>query len=427
MLLNTSMFSTGRWELHLGGTDTAKLQTYINTFEPRYMVKLFGAKMYAEFVADLSTATNQPNSPNFKKLYDPIFEDINLGQTILSEGLISMLKGFIYYEYAKDLMTQQTPYGAVVQATENGTIANTIQSKLYTIYNEAIRTFKEIRNYIYHFKNPDSLQIVYTSIVNLGAGYVTNQTTQGVALNNYLTPIGAISSLLITGTGLGYSNATNVPTIGGTGTGLTLNIVTAGGIITSVVINNAGQGYTVGNTIFIQQGNNLASISVLTIVTIPPNVAPLGSGALANTLAYKIGGIKFYNVSNIGTGYIAGTYNLINGLGTGAKITITNVSATGQINTSEITFLNTGQNYQVGEVLSIQGNAGSSGGFVSVNGIWNGEINTVTILDGGKNYKIGDHVEVAGGTTPAVLIITYVGKGDRQNYNGIELLYNTWL
>lgn len=55
--------------------------------------------------------------------------------------------------------------------------------------------------------------------------------------------------------GTGYSNATNVPTTGGSGTGLTVDIVTSGGVITSCTLNNPGTGYINGDEVTITGGN----------------------------------------------------------------------------------------------------------------------------------------------------------------------------
>jgi hypothetical protein len=57
-------------------------------------------------------------------------------------------------------------------------------------------------------------------------------------------PIGAVGAIAINAGGTGYSDATNVATTGGGGTGLTVDITTTAGEITSISIAKMGEGYT---------------------------------------------------------------------------------------------------------------------------------------------------------------------------------------
>ena len=65
--------------------------------------------------------------------------------------------------------------------------------------------------------------------------------------------------------GTGYTTSTDVPTTGGTGTGLTVDITAVAGVITVVAINEPGTGYLVDDTITITTGNADATIDVATV------------------------------------------------------------------------------------------------------------------------------------------------------------------
>jgi hypothetical protein len=67
---------------------------------------------------------------------------------------------------------------------------------------------------------------------------------------------GATSVALSGGGGSGYSDATNVATSLGTGTGLTVDITTAAGAITAATINQSGQGYTDGDIVRVATGTS---------------------------------------------------------------------------------------------------------------------------------------------------------------------------
>ena len=222
---------TGKYQLSTGMYDVTKLQDYIDKYEKRYLIELFGAKLYDEFISDLDIQ-NVPQSPNFQFVFNPFYENITLRQLIISEGIIEMLKGFVYFEYSKDLINQMTPYGNVRPISENSEPVSTLYSMIYTRYNEAIKTYKAIQTYIQ---------------INMNA------------------PIGEVVSLtLITG-GAGYSDALNVPTIAvGQGNGnLTLDItVTPSFKIDTFYINNAGANYAIGTSIFVVGGDNLGQLVV---------------------------------------------------------------------------------------------------------------------------------------------------------------------
>jgi hypothetical protein len=64
--------------------------------------------------------------------------------------------------------------------------------------------------------------------------------------------------------GTGYTTATGVPTTGGTGTGLTVDI-TASGNVTAATVANPGSGYTTGDIITIVQGGGASDDETATL------------------------------------------------------------------------------------------------------------------------------------------------------------------
>ena len=227
MFLTPSDF-TGKYELHTGMYDTAKLQSYINKYEMRYLRALLGVTLYNEFISDLSTA-NVPKSPNFQKIFYSFSEDINMYFMLESDGMLEMLKGFIYFEYSKDQMMQQTTYGGVQQTAENSKVLNTLQTLIYNRYNEGIRTYRAIQDYI---------------------------------LLNTTLPTSQAVNLSLGGAGTGYVTANGIPTFGGTGSGCFVNVVALAGLVTGVTISNGGTGYTIGDVLTIQTGGNNATIQI---------------------------------------------------------------------------------------------------------------------------------------------------------------------
>jgi hypothetical protein len=276
MIVSISDF-TGKYQLSTGMYDQAKLQDYINRYEPRYLKELFGIDLYNEFNSDL--LNNVPQSPNFLVVFNPLSEDLGYSfyhfnglyegvNQIDSEGIKEMLKGFIYFEYAKDLVNVMTPFGNVKQAAENSEVANTLFSMMYTRYNEAIRSYSSIRNYIKFTKTPPLGQIVNFTLINGGLGYVTTNGLQivngngtGATCNIIANSIGGINLFTITSFGTGYTDGTYTITTG-SGLNAEVTITTNSGVVNTVTIENPGQGYVFGDIITIPGGNDDAFFTV---------------------------------------------------------------------------------------------------------------------------------------------------------------------
>ena len=216
MLLTTEDF-INKWELSTGMYDTSKLTSYIVKYEERYLVNLLGATLYNEFTSDLSGVPQYPQSPNFIKILNPFNMDLNsltqfyssplsgINRILESDGILDMLKGFIYWEYARDLLNQQTPYGGVKQMSENSIVVDTPHSLMWERYNEAIRTYQAIQEYIYINQSPSLGQVVSFTFIG-GTGYID-----------------------------GDFNLT-----GGSGSGGVVTIGTTAGVVTSVQIKSTG-------------------------------------------------------------------------------------------------------------------------------------------------------------------------------------------
>lgn len=218
----------GKFELHTGMYASANIQEYIDRYEPLYLMQLFGAKMYDDYVSDMGVL-NIPMSPNYEFLFNPFHENYAFNQLIVSQGIIDMLKGFVYFEYLKDLTNQMTVNGNVRPVGENSADVSTLYSMMYARYNESVRTFRAIQRHIVNNFNAPTGQIVSASLVNQGSGYVDGQ---------------------------------DVPVTGGSGTGATVSINTTGGLVDTVFFDNKGVKFQVGDVLTITGGNNDAQLIV---------------------------------------------------------------------------------------------------------------------------------------------------------------------
>lgn len=145
LIVNASDFGKGKHELSNGTFQAAAIDAYIEKYEAQYLADLLGADLSSDFINDLTGGA--PTAARFVKIFDPLFVD-RPACVIKSEGIKEMLKGFIYFEYAKDLTNKMTPQGNTLPANENADRATTLYTTFYNRYNEAVRSFRTIQQYI---------------------------------------------------------------------------------------------------------------------------------------------------------------------------------------------------------------------------------------------------------------------------------------
>ena len=216
----------GKYKLSTGTYSVNKLNDYIARYELKYARELFGVTLYNEFLTDLDV-NDVPQSPNFLKVYESFALDtefIGNSRIIQSEGFKDMLKGFIYFEYSKDLINEMTPYGNVIPDSENSTVASTLYSMIYNRYNEAVVSARAIQ------------ERIVTRLQNEPTGQLVTVTMTQPGTN------------IIAGT---------YPVTGGTGSGATFLVTTTPmGQIDSITIVEPGEGYKIGDQLSIVAGNN---------------------------------------------------------------------------------------------------------------------------------------------------------------------------
>ena len=144
-------FGKGKFELHHGMYEQAKIQAYIDKYERQYLIKLLGVELFNQFVADL--VANVPQDVKYLKIYNSFeFDNVNCN-IYISEGMIDMIKGFVYYQYLKDLTNTVAVSGNVRPLGENSENVSTLNTMIYTRYNDSVRTYKAIQQYICDFSS----------------------------------------------------------------------------------------------------------------------------------------------------------------------------------------------------------------------------------------------------------------------------------
>ena len=121
----------------------------------------------------------------------------------------------------------------------------------------------------------------YTQLPPNGYGVNPGDPTMfNYTVHSFTPQIGAVSSLGRVQAGYGYTPGTytNVPTIGGSGVGATLNItVDANGNVVAATLNAVGSGYSAGNGLGVASPGTIGSGSDFAVVIASvTNVSPAG-------------------------------------------------------------------------------------------------------------------------------------------------------
>lgn len=417
MFLTPSDF-VGKFELHKGMYSQPNLIDYIDRYERKYLIDLFGAKLFDEFIADLDPVTMEPLSPSFQFLFNPFQSDVTLHHTLISDGIRDMLKGFVYFEYQKDLINQPSSIGNVIPQNENSRVVSTLYSTMYGRYNDSIKTFNAIRDFILLNRPLKTGQIVEITNITSGFGYVTQQNVPTINFDSIVYSVA--DSLNIQNIGTGYTSQTNVlcdPAV----FGVVVDVVDDGsGGVQSISIVNGGSGLNVGDSLSIPIGNGDCLIDVVSVGDVIV-VNPIGSGCLVNITANGIDGVNTFNLLTAGTNYIDGDVTSQNG----AEFTIT--TNAGVIDT--IIVKSTGNGFTIGDVLTLNG--GNNDGTIEIVSMTNGEITSIEIdanTSGGENYLVGDSLIVDQlNNHTATFDVARVGVGGCSNWNGVKKGFAYWI
>jgi len=145
-ILKVDDFGTGKYYIPVNPKQETNLQTYIDEVESTQLVQLFGVELYDLFIADLD-ANDVPQTARFTKIFDP-FKDQTDDCLTISDGMKEMLKGFVYYNYLRDLVRRATTTGLTEVFPENAKSVSGVWFDLNRRYNEAVETYKVIQNYM---------------------------------------------------------------------------------------------------------------------------------------------------------------------------------------------------------------------------------------------------------------------------------------
>lgn len=164
---------TGYYRISQDAEVAERLTAYIEKYEKKYLVDLLGYELYTLFLADLTA--NVPTTPRFQTIFDAlnyeggssseVFYPIGMGYSsyptlddqpkecyhtpVFSDGILKMLKGFIYFEFLKEYGVSVATTGMTVNKNENSEDAGARALGLVEDrFNDSVDSYNVIQAYI---------------------------------------------------------------------------------------------------------------------------------------------------------------------------------------------------------------------------------------------------------------------------------------
>lgn len=142
---------TGKFEISQGLYTNNNLNDYISRYELKYLKELLGIELFNLYYADADAQPNKiPSIQRFNFIYGPFDYQFSKAygnnNIIMSKGIKDMLIGFIWFEFKKDDIAKETPLGLTKQNSE--TSEGDVTTLFYLRYNESIKTYQAIQDYI---------------------------------------------------------------------------------------------------------------------------------------------------------------------------------------------------------------------------------------------------------------------------------------
>jgi len=134
-------------ELDIANTNNihveARLNSFIEKYEPKFLALLFGETMYSQLTAQLLLT---PINANWSSLRDKV------------KGLLAM---YVWYYYSRDQASKTTAAGEVAPSVENG-VRVSVMDKQVKVWNEMVEGIAVLYDYL------DLNEAIYVDWVSYG-------------------------------------------------------------------------------------------------------------------------------------------------------------------------------------------------------------------------------------------------------------------
>ena len=94
------------------------LQAYIDKHESKCVKLLFGIEMGKLILADIALGATSPTNADYQKVWEPFEEVGSSDQQWISEGVLEILKSYIFWHYIIHTAVQHTQAGTTTAAID---------------------------------------------------------------------------------------------------------------------------------------------------------------------------------------------------------------------------------------------------------------------------------------------------------------------
>ena len=146
MIVETTDF-TDKWAITIA-YGSNKLQEYIDEYEPLILAELLGVDFADEIKGQFEAGDLTPE--NEKVFNKNTFNIEKCGKVWLfrSEGIKTMLKNFIYAHVQVGDLGTPTSQGKIKMDSEGGNLVNDNYTDRFRFYNNGVKTFRAIQEFI---------------------------------------------------------------------------------------------------------------------------------------------------------------------------------------------------------------------------------------------------------------------------------------
>lgn len=149
MSIVTEDLLVGHFNISINKHEKTFLADFIDRYEKKYLMDLFGPDFYDYFISDLSgTSPQSPQTAPYSTIFDCFQICTPCGQIFNCDGLRDMIIGFVYYHYNSEQWLKKTASGTVVNDSENSTVRASAQIGLANYWNDAVQNYELIQLYI---------------------------------------------------------------------------------------------------------------------------------------------------------------------------------------------------------------------------------------------------------------------------------------
>jgi hypothetical protein len=165
-----------------------QLVSYIDKYEIEITQDLLGCELSKEFIDDYNDTAGIMNSTSFQNIFNPICEDLktisfntyhndsyfnndyfnktnkSCNNILRNSGFLEVLKGFIFFYYMRDFNHNRTLTGVINLNSENSNTSKYSEWGLHTIYNNTVKDYKTIQEYICLHKNDYEIYLKFNGI-----------------------------------------------------------------------------------------------------------------------------------------------------------------------------------------------------------------------------------------------------------------------